>query len=52
MKHNYRGSGVSRETFLEYQAEYGGTPVFDRRGEYVGLMPEPFDNLQHQDHDR
>lgn len=34
---NYKGSGVPRETFLRYANEYGGTPHFDRRGEYIGF---------------
>tara|TARA_R110000796_G_scaffold12575_5_gene41520 strand:- start:1223 stop:1615 length:393 start_codon:yes stop_codon:yes gene_type:complete len=39
-------AGVSKETFLYYAEEYGGMPVFDNRGEYAGLIPEPFDNSQ------
>jgi hypothetical protein len=34
---NYRGSGVDRETYEHYQNEHGGTPQFDRRGEYTGF---------------
>jgi len=37
-------SGVSKETYLYYAEEYGGTPLFNHRGEYVGFAPEPFDN--------
>ena len=40
------GAGVSRENFVYYAEEYGGTPMFDNRGEYVGFSPEPFDNSQ------
>lgn len=32
-----------------YQSEFGGTPVFDRHGEYAGFLPTPFDNTEHQD---
>jgi len=35
---------VSNETYLKYANEYGGTPLFSRSGEYVGMIPEPFDN--------
>ena len=34
---NYKGSGVNRDTFLHYANEYGGTPHFDRSGEYIGF---------------
>lgn len=34
---NYRGSGVSMETYIEYQTEYGGQPQFNRKGEYEGF---------------
>lgn len=39
-------AGVSRETYLYYAEEYGGTPLFNNRGEYEGLIPTPFDNSQ------
>lgn len=41
---NYMGSGVSRERYLDDAKEYGGTPLYDRRGEHVGFIPTPFDN--------
>lgn len=44
-------AGVSKETFLHYAEEYGGTPVFNHRGEYEGFIPTPFDNTQHQNHE-
>lgn len=44
-------AGVSRETYLHYAQEYGGTPLFDRSGQYTGFMPGPFDNTLHQNHD-
>jgi hypothetical protein len=47
---NYRGSGVARETYLHYAREYGGTPQFDNRGEYVGFTDATFDNTLHQNH--
>jgi hypothetical protein len=34
-----------------YARECGGTPVFNRRGEYEGFIPTPFDNTEHQDSD-
>lgn len=39
---------VSAETFQHYQREYGGQPVFNRRGEYEGFLSGPFDNTAHQ----
>jgi hypothetical protein len=39
-------ANVTKETFLHYANEYGGTPVFNSRGEYNGMIPEPFDNSQ------
>ena len=48
-KYNYRGSGVSKEKFVHYAKEHGGTPVFHpRTGDYEGFMPGPFDNTEHQ----
>ena len=45
-------AGVSKSTFLHYAEEYGGTPVFNSRGEYDGFIPEPFDNsTDHQNSD-
>lgn len=41
---NWRSSGVSKETYQNYQREHGGTPVFNRRGDYQGFMPGPFSN--------
>ncbi len=34
---NYMGSGVSKAKFMRYAEEYGGTPQFDRNGEYEGF---------------
>ena len=49
---NFMGSGVSRERYLEDAKEYGGTPVYDRRGEYAGFIPTPFNNSEgHQNHE-
>lgn len=48
---NYKNSGVDRETYEEYQNEYGGIPQFDQYGVYVGFITGPFDNTEHQDHD-
>lgn len=46
--YNYRGSGVSKETYQEYQNEYGGIPQFSRNGEYEGFQEDGgFDNTQH-----
>jgi hypothetical protein len=39
-------SGVSKNTYLHYEEEYGGMPIFNSRGEYIGMVPEPFDNSQ------
>ena len=47
-ENNFLGSGVDKETWIAYQNEYGGTPCFNRKGEYEGFMPEPFDNTEHQ----
>lgn len=33
---NYLGSGVSRDKYLHYARESGGTPQFSRSGEYKG----------------
>ena len=44
-------AGVSKETFMHYADEYGGTPVFNSRGEYAGFIPTPFDNTTHQNHE-
>lgn len=35
---NYRGSGVDRKTYEHYQGEHGGTPQFNRRGEFDGFV--------------
>lgn len=35
--HDYMGSGVTQEKFERYQEEYGGTPQFNRNGEYEGM---------------
>ncbi len=35
-------------TARDFQDEFGGTPVFNRRGEYEGFIPGPFDNAAHQ----
>ena len=43
-KNNYLGSGVSRETYMHHQREHGGTPNFDRQGNYVGFQSEGFSN--------
>lgn len=48
--YNYRNSGVSKDEWLEYANEYGGSPQFDRHGVYIGSVFGPFDNTQHQDH--
>lgn len=37
---NYQGSGVSRDKFLYYAEQFGGTPVFDRNGNYDGMHPD------------
>jgi hypothetical protein len=37
-------AGVDKETYLYYAKEYGGRPLFDKRGNYAGFMPDPFDN--------
>ena len=34
---NYMNSGVSRDKYLRYAREYGGTPHFDRQGRYEGF---------------
>jgi hypothetical protein len=49
-KGNYLGSRVDKETFREYQQEYGGIPQF-HNGEYVGFVDGTFDNTAHQNHD-
>ena len=33
--------GVDRETYEHYQNEYGGTPHFDRNGQYTGFTMSP-----------
>lgn len=40
--YNYRGSGVSRDKYFHYAREHGGTPEFDRNGEYVGFTGPAF----------
>lgn len=50
--HNYRGSGVSKEKYMEYAEEYGGIPQFNNKGEYEGFCDHTFDNTAHQNHDR
>ena len=47
----WASAGVSKETYLYYADEYGGTPIFNSRGEYDGLIPTPFDNTQHQNNE-
>lgn len=37
-------AGVSKDTYLHYAREYGGIPLFSRRGDYEGFIPGPFDN--------
>lgn len=32
----------------DFQREYGGTPVFNERGEYEGFLSGSFDNTAHQ----
>ncbi len=49
---NFRGSGVSREKFMRYASDFGGTPQFSRSGEYEGFTCGAFDNTEHQNHDR
>jgi hypothetical protein len=44
-------AGVSKEKYEYYAKEYGGTPLFDRHGEYEGFIPTPFDNTLHQNHE-
>jgi len=34
----------------DFQREYGGTPVFNRNGEYQGFMGGGFDNTLNQNH--
>jgi len=31
-----------------YREEYGGTPAYNRNGEYEGFYAGPFDNTEHQ----
>jgi len=46
-KNNYKGSGVSKETFKHYQQQHGGIPEFDRNGDYVGFQDGGFSNEEH-----
>jgi hypothetical protein len=50
---NFRGSGVSKEQWLDDQREHGGTPQYDRRGNYVGFVGgvSDFDNTSCQNSD-
>lgn len=47
-RNNYAGSGVSKETYQHYAREYGGTPQFNRKGEYIGFTDGCFDNTSCQ----
>jgi hypothetical protein len=40
----YAGSGVSKRKFKRYADEFGGTPQFNRRGEYEGFACSGFSN--------
>jgi hypothetical protein len=52
-EHNYMGSHVSKEVFMEYQEEYGGHPEFTWSGNYIGsyVSGANFDNSEHQNND-
>ena len=35
--YNYKNSGVDRDTYLRYAKDRGGTPQFDRNGDFEGI---------------